>query len=65
VGKVGGGLGSDISDNGGRVLNHDDRVKHTLSSVKVVNIVQCKYNNIAGIRTVFFVFSFFLTFGSV
>ena len=46
-------------------MNHDDRVKHTFSSVKVVNFVQCKYNNMAGTRTVFFVFLSFLIFGAV
>lgn len=60
---MGGGLGSYVSDTDGRVLNYDDRVKHTLRSVKVINFVQCKYNNMAVIRTVFFVFLSFLIFG--
>jgi len=38
----GGCLGSDISDTGGRVLNHDDRVKPTLNSVELLNFVKCK-----------------------
>jgi len=51
-------LGSDVSDTGGRVLNHNDRVKHTLSSVKILNFVKCKYNNMDGIRTALFFFLF-------